>query len=279
LETVDKEVKLLKDTSALMQTMQLEKFAFVNNKYIKRQRKKCRKWLYQKFKAQRNNSTIKVHKDNKWKYIQRLVLFNARLSNRNDIEFDKSTNTVKNASLFKCNTKWPICLYDHSLKSRCPSYFAFHCGGLIEFIDSYFDSTALCHNQIPLNPIAKKSETEQYDALLIERNLHYCTNKEFVAKMNKLLEHKQTEWAFDNSLSNINSETTLLNVMDNYTNFITEIDEDVIEGFDDENFHGSILQSSEPYSSLDSFSERGKKGLQLGMYITSITPNRNDNKH
>lgn len=41
---------------------------------------------------------------------------------------------------FNCNPEWPICLYDFSFKSKCPTYFAFRVGKPLQtfVIDDYF---------------------------------------------------------------------------------------------------------------------------------------------
>eukprot|EP00826_Nyctotherus_ovalis_P060844 TRINITY_DN858_c0_g2_i2.p1 TRINITY_DN858_c0_g2~~TRINITY_DN858_c0_g2_i2.p1 ORF type:complete len:269 (-),score=66.13 TRINITY_DN858_c0_g2_i2:77-883(-) len=268
--------------------MQLEKFAFIDSKYIRWQRAKCRRWVYKKLKGQSNHFKIKAYPDNKWKYIQKLFLFNARLNNREEMVFDKRTNTMSNTNLFKCNIKWPICLYDHSFKSRCASYFAFRCAEPIPIIPSYFGSTSVAQPAdefLFLNPPSSSEidlKMQKYDSLLIERNIHYCTNKDFVTKIRKLLEQERTEWAFDDSCisSNVNGDSSLLHAMDNYTAYITDIDEDFIEGIEEsESLHNSVFGSPERYGASGSLTERPKKGFQLGMYITSITPNKKEAKN
>lgn len=75
--------------------------------------------------------------------------------------------------IFECDTKWPICLFDFTMKNKCPNYFRFRLGNLL---DSYIIHDYFNHSQTGGDykaPLLKNEATE----LLIERNEHICTNQ------------------------------------------------------------------------------------------------------
>lgn len=76
-------------------------------------------------------------------------------------------------NLFNCNTDWPICLYDFTIKSKCPNYFVARVQApLTSFvIDTYFKNST-GGNYKPDTTIS----TDPCD-LLIERNNHLCTSQ------------------------------------------------------------------------------------------------------
>jgi len=251
----------MKDIYALLQTMQLTKFKFINNKYIKKERKTHRKWIYKHLNQER--ISFEPSK-NKLRYLNKLFLY------KNESRSEK----------LECNVLWPVCMYDHSYKSRCVSYFAFRCGSEPKILEDYFEvsnftadkykSKSKEANEVPSSEVISQ---RNYNALLIERNPHYCTNKHFVLKIKKLLEEEKTEWAFDGFgiSSNISNETSIFHTMDDYIDFITNVEEEE-EDVDDEVY-------MTPVNKVKALSdEKGpakEKPFHLAKYLSPISPQKN----
>jgi len=245
METLEKESRTMKDVHALMQTMHLEKFSFVTKGFIRNRRKIHRKHVYEKLK---NATRSTSKKENKSKYVRKLLLLNHKLHNHENIKYDKKSESLENASLLQCDPRWPVCLYDHTFKNRCVSYFSFRIGSEYKIIDDYFATQSFATNtpktkartdsalyyetmlEQPLNEeskVEKEFSEKQYNSLIVERNPHYCTNKEFVQKITKLLEDQKNQWIFDDACitSDVNGEKSLLNAMENYMDYISDFDE------------------------------------------------------
>ena len=82
---------------------------------------------------------------------------------------DKSANKMK---LFSCNEKWPVCLFDFTIKSRCPNYFIFRVQEpLTSFIREDYVKTAKTGIYVP--------KEADHRSLLIERTSHVCSIEHF----------------------------------------------------------------------------------------------------
>ncbi len=248
---LEREPRSLADISALIQTMSLEKFKFLTNAFIhdKRQKKRAEtlKGLQQAdTRKQRTSRKMQA----KYKYISRLMLYNSQLKNASTISYKGDTESMDGAGKLKCNIDWPLCLYDHTYKNRCISYFQYRVKATKdEFVDDYFEEMKIGEpGSEPEKPMAGAGLVEEtkevktvtgastsgpankiYNSLLIERNKHYCTNEEFVAKINKLLEQQGSlDEAFPSTLVELATadEVSLMFVMENYINHIMTFDLD-----------------------------------------------------
>ena len=128
----------------------------------------------------------------KYQYICKLALYNGKLEGASSIDYDKESDYLKDARLLKCNPEWPLCLFDHTYKSRCVSYFAFRAKSDNEFIDDYLIKKPSLNQSNGVKEEHKKGSLEAYNALVIERSKHYCGNRVFVEKLKRLLEEKGT---------------------------------------------------------------------------------------
>lgn len=261
--TVEKESQSMKDIYALLQTMQLDKFSFVNNKYIARKRKIHRGWIYENLRAESSLSLTATSK-NKPRYLSKLLLYNGSR---------RAEESGKDA--FECNAMWPVCVYDHSYKSRCVSYFAFKCGSEAKIVEDYFEVSSFAGGfgeecKECATPSAEPENLKKYNALLIERNQHYCTNKHFVDKIKKLLEEEKTEWAFDGFgiSSSISSDTSLLTSMEDYIDFITNVDEDPA--------NTSLCLTPVSKIKPPAKSPGAEKPFHLGKYLSTISPQKKE---
>ncbi len=306
--TLEKEAQTIRDVRALVQTMSLEKFSFITNRYVRHKRTEKRGAIYHQVKEGSRSRKASGSAESKSKYIQKLVLYNNKLENSETIRYDKAKDSLENAALLVCDAKWPLCLYDHTYKNRCATYFAFRCGTQIHMIDDYFETLTFVVSSAEITPpslrkvpytvparedaagridlgggfglalenipdmmlneggagetLSQDSDTkdpiesltaalphpqrqsqpppqteiqlpqsvaaEPYDSLLVERGVHYCTNKEFVAKMTRLLVEQKNEAAFEDKRVDgaVNSEVTLLNAMDEYVDRIMDYGEE-----------------------------------------------------
>lgn len=230
---MEKEPQSLIDINAFIQTMNLKKYKFCKNTWIKKCRVKKRQSI---FDSLRNKDKKKAssHKRlaSKYQYISRLMLYNSQLKNASTVSYDKCNNALQNAEMLSCNDKWPLCLYDHTYKNRCISYFSFRSLSPINVIENFFDNhnekLLVSHEENKEKNINQKGFDENiYNSLLAERNTHYCTNKEFVDKLNTLLEEgKNCEKAFPSFLVNpaTSEEGDLMEVMENYVNHVMEME-------------------------------------------------------
>eukprot|EP00826_Nyctotherus_ovalis_P017525 TRINITY_DN15165_c0_g2_i1.p1 TRINITY_DN15165_c0_g2~~TRINITY_DN15165_c0_g2_i1.p1 ORF type:complete len:277 (+),score=88.91 TRINITY_DN15165_c0_g2_i1:131-961(+) len=183
------------------------------------------------------------------------------------MEYDKGKDYLENAHLLECNPEWPLCLYDHTYKSRCVSYFAFRTKGENEFIDDYLlkELKEASKDFKQSMEEAKAGPIEAYNALVIERSKHYCNNNNFVEKIKKLLEEKETpDEAFCVELIDQPAidHDTCLNLMERYVKH-------VIDFKDKSSEHGAMLEripkqlrsikeSSNMYESLDKHEDQAQ---------------------
>lgn len=190
---LEHEPKLFADVTALTQTMDLKKFHFLTNSFINRMRAKKHLSNIENIKKTNAKNQNKRAKP-KYQYICKLALYNAKLNGAAEMEYDKGKDYLENAHLLECSPEWPLCLYDHTYKSRCVTYFAFRAKGENEFIDDYLlrEPKEASKDFKESMEEAKAGSIEAYNALVIERNKHYCDNKTFVEKVKRLLEEKNT---------------------------------------------------------------------------------------
>jgi len=270
---LEKEASSMKDVNALLQTIYLDKFKFINNKFIKRKQRICTKFMYKEMKqSQFKAETSKAN------YIQKLILYN----NKSD------TSKNKRVAPLICNTDWPICIYDHSYKNRYTTYFAFRSANNIHIIEDYFDVASFSFtkerrlSEDSYNSFTKKkhhtNHKKPYNSLLIERNTHYCGNKEYVRKINNLLNQEESEWAFNDSYigTNINDEISLLNSMENYMDFIMDIDENEDKQDTQPPPVERVKSSMGNYGG--SRAKEKKKVFRLGAYLSRISPKKEHKK-
>jgi hypothetical protein len=73
-----------------------------------------------------------------------------------------------------CNQDWPVCLFDFTIKSRCPNFFIFKVKSpLTQFVVAdYFFGEALTGTFEP--------KMASLDCLLAERSQHFCEDQQFV---------------------------------------------------------------------------------------------------
>ena len=204
----DQEIRQFLDVNVLAQTMNLRKYSFLTNTFVNKMRIKKRLLILKSLQKHNPNKNSR-HKGSVTKYIKHLLLYNGTLDDPNpDIK------EIEKKEVLKCDEEWPICLYDHTYKDRCISYFAYRTKGQDKFVDNYFD-----------NPLKRDKEKEKHDTLLIERNRHYCTNLRFTTKLNKLLKESVHEAFPDDLLSeSIIEEKSIPSIMNNYMKHIIEFD-------------------------------------------------------
>ena len=200
--------------------MSLLKFEFLNDDFIKKMRNNKRSIVLQSFKKTniKRKHNLKQRKS-KLKYIDNLILYNEKLKDSDKINYDKNTDCLGGAKFMMCNKDWPLCLYDHTYKNRCRSYFAYKTNCDNEFIDDYL---------IKIEPREKEDlKISEYNELLMERNKHYCLNKKFAEKIAKLLEHEGTiPEAFPSSLIELPTfdDNATITVMEAYVKHIVDLD-------------------------------------------------------
>lgn len=176
LEAVTKE---LTDVTSLIQAMESKKLKLFTNGYIAKLRsEKHKKIRFQvsPFSNLYTSSGTKV--SGKLRYIAQLPLRAIMDHSLNEIEEQKEDIHLE------CNESWPICAFDHTFKNRRPECFKFRSKEFSEeseWINSYFEP-----NPEEFEPMKKKIRKEE-DMLLIQREKHYCFNKEFTKKINDLL--------------------------------------------------------------------------------------------
>lgn len=258
--------------------MSLDKFKFINNRFIERKQRICTKIICKKLRESQTKLEGKNPKESKNKYIQKLALYSSKL------EASKhNKDTKKNLDLLTCNTDWPICMYDHSCNNRYATYFAFRSANELRIIEDYFDTASLSFTKERtmsvdscslFNKKRRVDHKQLYNSLLIERNVHYCCNKEYVRKITKLLSQDESEWVFSDACTGANAsdEIGLLKSMDNYMDFIMDVDES----------HEHEETSKPPIERVKSSmgyygNTRGKgkkKVFKLGLYLSTISPKK-----
>ena len=164
--------------------------------------------------------------------------------------------------------------------------------GFWGFGDDYFDANSLSFTKKPklkitssnlLNIYNETVKQNSYKSLLIERSQHYCSNKEYVQKITKLLNQDKNEWAFSHPciLSNIDYEISLVNSMENYMDFIMDIDENNL-GENEKEDENPITPIERAKSSIGCYNNKSelkiklksikRKPFQLSLYISTISP-------
>lgn len=204
--------------------MKLKRFKFLNNSFFKKEREKKRNSIFESLKMSSNKDCRKIQSSEaKYKYINRLLLYNTQLANSSIVGYENGAYFVQNAGLLKCKKIWPLCLYDHTYKNRCASYFALRNRDKLEIIDNYFELAEEDKRQ----SIKEEKKEEQCALLLVERNYHFCTNEKFVNKINFLLEQKeQFADAFPMNLINpvICDDLARVDLMEQYIKHIIQYD-------------------------------------------------------
>jgi len=233
--------------------MSLDKFKFLTNDFINDKRlKKRMETLKGLQEAELKKKNISRKSQAKYKYISRLMLYNSMLDNASVMTYKKEDEFLKGADLLKCDENWPLCLYDHTYKNRCISYFAFRARNE-EIIEDYFEEMKFGSKSVKvdiekLKESGVKTQEQIYDSLMIERTKHYCTNKEFVEKMNKILElHGTIDSAFPSNLIEVpaSDESCMLQVMENYVKHVLNLDFEEDEKYK-EVFVGGTDQNDKP---------------------------------
>ena len=202
-----------------MNTMNSKKFDLLTNSYIKSIRNKCHSKLLKSFENKNDNRKFNP-KRFKIKYIEQLILYNIKYKDYSKTIYKREIDSLIGTEHLRCQEDWPLCLYDHTFKNRCIPYFVFKTKGEDEFIDDYLIKET--------NKIEEEYKEESpYNKLLIERNKHYCTDKEFVNKILKLLRKKGgPPSAFPKTLTQLPFvyEKNLINTMENYIDHIHNLD-------------------------------------------------------
>lgn len=103
-------------------------------------------------------------------------------------------------SIYNCKPEWPICLFDFTFKNKCPTYFCFRVKKPLSdyVVEDYFFAAPLKPGKVLFRPC---SEEDSSDELLIERNAHLCTCKEFTSNFKQRF-IANDPGLFDNSILN-----------------------------------------------------------------------------
>lgn len=238
--------------------MALKKFKKITNRYIEHQRNKLVYKILEELSKSNERKKILNKSSLKLQYLGKLSLYDL-----SQIDNTYSTMKLKNLT---CNEKWPVCMFDHTRKFRCPTYFSFCVSKeSYEIIDDYFtaktnrkistskkplsprptgytlvelkscspkyyDLFIQSSNEFKLDEIKKEEKkqktipkNENFDNLLIERNLHYCNNENFTKIINFGLNlEKDHPNIFSHSYINlpITEEYKYMKLMENYTNHL-----------------------------------------------------------
>lgn len=113
-----------------------------------------------------------------------------------------SVDLVQNnlMDIFNCDPSWPICLYDFTIKQKCPTQFVFRTSHLLtSFVnpDYFYSQGSQQETQLA---------TTNADIIIVERNFHLCQNLEFVKNF-KLRFNCQDPELFDSGCLNVLSES------------------------------------------------------------------------
>jgi len=90
-------------------------------------------------------------------------------------------------TIFNCDTRWPLCLFDFTYKNKIPEFLCFRTSkDPPNFIDDYFDS-----NDSPFkkrnNSLLLSSNSSPGEGLMMERGIHHCCDhKNFTINFKKL---------------------------------------------------------------------------------------------
>jgi len=186
---LEREPRSFLDINALIQTMSLQKFKFLTSRYVSKMRCDRRREIHAQISADGKQCYAGQKTSLKYKYLMKLPLKNQTLDCANIIINGEGCIGIENMKI-SCDTKWPVCAFDHSFKLKYTNYFQYRVGNGInkdEFIDDYFDNI----DEYKKKPIFE--DRNNFDNLLIERNRHYCTNDIFTTKINMILAKKQDE--------------------------------------------------------------------------------------
>lgn len=101
-----------------------------------------------------------------------------------DISLESPSADLMN--IFSCDKKWPVCLFDFTLKQKMPNFFVFKVQPRLDSLirENHFDKDAKCE-VIDYKP-GTELETNP-DKLLLERNGHLCNRTENFCKNFKSL--------------------------------------------------------------------------------------------
>lgn len=112
-------------------------------------------------------------------------------------------------SVFNCNTAWPVCLFDFTVKSKCPNFFVFR---VQPPLDSFVKQDYFYAGGSPaVGGLYKPSKQPELlpQNLLIERNHHLCSahknfernfKTRFTAADSKLFDNHLLNLLFENEL-------------------------------------------------------------------------------
>ena len=229
----EKEPRSFIDARALIQTIYLDRFKFLNNKFIKKMRDQIYNEIINKKTAKDRIPNVGL--EGKKKYISQLSL-RPRILPASEID---QPNTFQ----IECNKEWSMCGFDHTVKNRYATYFQYRKKFTAnEWDDEYFSN--------------KPKETSEIskDNLIIERHIHYCDNKAFTEKMNLLLsEGNPYKEAFPNKFLNLPKDKQWMynKIMKSYVKHIEEY----------EVFENDI--SEERKSSIKYTTQRGDNSTSL----------------
>ncbi len=178
---LEKEPRTFTDISVFAQTLNLKRFKHVTNTYVAQRRGKKRGKVYKQLSS---SDGKKSQLCNKFRYFGRLALTPVVPEGEIIMEGSVSGEYAMTGIRLDCDVAWPVCILDHTYKSRCTSYFhAKVQRTAVEFLDGYFDSS------LPSKSAGENKARSEYDSLLIERNVHYCGNSLFANKVTALLRH------------------------------------------------------------------------------------------
>ena len=177
--------------------MSLKRHKFLTNSYISKKRIERRQLIEKK--ALVEDKTPMLHKlSAKSKYIAQLPLKVLEPDYSDpDREFPFDFRKLK------CDSSWPVCAFDHTLKIRRAVCLQYRIKSTNNWIDDYF-----------VQPIPEPSK-EQNEEIMVERDRHYCTNTAFVDKITSILVSKnKCEDAFPlRLLTRINDDPLGYNLM------------------------------------------------------------------
>ncbi len=119
--------------------MMLKKFKFLTNRFLNEKRERKRGEVIKVMNKAIISSLMRpVISDTKYKYVMKLPLYTSTLREKMGFHTDEGNCFIENSKYVRCDTRWPICFFDHTYKSKCISYFRFRSAEPCEFIDDYF---------------------------------------------------------------------------------------------------------------------------------------------
>lgn len=210
---LEKEPRSFTDVSALVQTMELERFHAITNRRVERARMHIIAKVYEELNSNHKHKLLIDKSSFKMKYLKKLQLYDLE-----DLDEDEEVKQVKELA---CDAKWPVCMFDHTRKFCQPTFFVFKTKHSFEMQDNYFTkgNKALTANKKEEEKTDNNKLESVYDSLLVERSSHYCTNKEFADRINYVLKQdKDVEDIIQNACDNvmISDEKEYIGFMDKY---------------------------------------------------------------